>query len=94
MRHSFQILMKFEFSKNIISNFINPLNAELNLICHLLALLGAHHILHVSRIRVKNRPVGAELFSAEGKTARRDEVNSLKMSDLTLQLVCNAQGER
>jgi hypothetical protein len=31
----------------------NPLNAELNLICHLLALLGAHHILHVSRIRVK-----------------------------------------
>jgi len=32
--------------------FINPLNAELNPICHLLALLGAHHILHVSRIRV------------------------------------------
>jgi len=31
----------------------NPLNTELNLICHLLALLGAHHILHVSRIRVK-----------------------------------------
>ena len=28
------------------------LNAKLNLICHLLALLGAHHILHVSRIRV------------------------------------------
>ena len=34
---------------------INPLNAELNYICHLLALLGAHHIFHVSRIRV-NRP--------------------------------------
>jgi hypothetical protein len=31
----------------------NPLNAELNPICYLLALLGAHHILHVSRIRVK-----------------------------------------
>jgi len=31
----------------------NPLNAELNPICHLLALLGTHHILHVSRIRVK-----------------------------------------
>jgi hypothetical protein len=28
-------------------------NAELNPICHLLALLGAHHILHVSRLRVK-----------------------------------------
>ena len=32
---------------------INPLNAKLNPICYLLALLGAHHILHVSRIRVK-----------------------------------------
>jgi hypothetical protein len=32
---------------------LNPLNAELNPICHLLALLGAHHILYVSRIRVK-----------------------------------------
>jgi len=31
---------------------INPFNAKLNLICHLLALLGAHHILHVSRVRV------------------------------------------
>ena len=30
----------------------NPLNAELNLICHLLALLGAHHIFHVSGVRV------------------------------------------
>jgi hypothetical protein len=33
----------------------NPLNAELNPICHLLALLGAHHILHISRIRVNVR---------------------------------------
>jgi len=32
---------------------INPLNAELNPICHMLALLGAQPILHVSRIRVK-----------------------------------------
>ena len=31
----------------------NPLKAQLNPICHLLALLGSHHILHVSRIRVK-----------------------------------------
>jgi len=30
----------------------NRLNANLNPICHLLALLGAHHILHVSRVRV------------------------------------------
>ena len=33
----------------------NPLNAKLNPICHLLALLGAHDILHVSRIRVNNQ---------------------------------------
>jgi hypothetical protein len=38
--------------KNIII-YINPLNAELNSICHLLVLLGAHHILHVSGVRVK-----------------------------------------
>jgi len=31
----------------------NPLNPELNPICYLLALLGAHHFLHVSRIRVR-----------------------------------------
>jgi hypothetical protein len=35
------------------STVINPLNAELNHICHFLALLGVHHLLHVSRIRVK-----------------------------------------
>ena len=33
--------------------YINSLNPELNLICYLLALLGAHHFLHVSRIRIK-----------------------------------------
>ena len=35
-------------------NKLNPLNAELIPICHLLALLGVHHFLHVSRIRVKS----------------------------------------
>ena len=33
---------------------IKPLNAKLNPICHLLALLGAHHIIHVGRIRVNS----------------------------------------
>ena len=32
---------------------VNPLKPELNPICYLLALLGVHHFLHVSRIRVK-----------------------------------------
>ena len=32
---------------------LNPLNAELNPIRHLLALVGARHFVHVSRIMVK-----------------------------------------
>jgi len=32
----------------------NPLNPELYPIYYLLALLGTHHFLHVSRIRVKS----------------------------------------
>jgi hypothetical protein len=41
-------------SKNLrnASNNFNPLNAELNPIRHLLALVGGHHFVHVSRIRV------------------------------------------
>jgi len=31
---------------------VSPLKVELNPICHLLALLRAHHILHISRIKV------------------------------------------
>jgi hypothetical protein len=38
----------------IVNKYVlNSLNTELNPICHLLALLEAHHILHVSRIRIK-----------------------------------------
>jgi hypothetical protein len=42
--------------KNTLGNqeCINPLNAELNPICHLLALLGGATIVVVSRLRVKN----------------------------------------
>jgi len=39
------------------NGYLNPLNAKLNPIYPLLALLGAHHILHVSRIKVKWRPM-------------------------------------
>jgi hypothetical protein len=38
----------------------NPLKAELNPIRHLLALVGAHHILQVSRIRVKCATIDVE----------------------------------
>jgi len=46
-----------------MTNLSTLLNAELNPICQLLALLGAHHILHVSRLRVKGHfnPLNAEL---------------------------------
>jgi len=42
--------------KSIQYELFKPVNAELNPICHLLASLGAHHILHilhVSRVMVK-----------------------------------------
>ena len=42
-------LLKFGYCEEI-----NPLNPELNPICCLLALLGANHFLHVSRIKVKS----------------------------------------
>jgi hypothetical protein len=42
-----------EVTYNNTRDKINPLNAQLNPICHLPALLGAHHILHFSRMRVK-----------------------------------------
>jgi len=35
--------------KHYLKEVINPLNAELNPICPLLALLRTHHMLHVSR---------------------------------------------
>jgi hypothetical protein len=35
-------------------NLVNPLNAELNPIRHLLALAGARHFVHVSRLRVND----------------------------------------
>ena len=47
---NFYVLLTVHLS--IFISVINPLNAELNPMCHLLALLGAHHILHVSGIRV------------------------------------------
>ena len=45
---------RFLNSQDITHRLVNPLNGELNPICYLLALLGAHHFLHVSRIRVKS----------------------------------------
>jgi len=50
---SISIQIGHKTCKTLFTPSINPLNPELNPICHLLALL-AHHFLHVSRIRVKS----------------------------------------
>jgi len=47
------VLEIWKFGWGLYSGPLNSLNPELNPICYLLALLGAHHFLHVSRIRVK-----------------------------------------
>ena len=50
-----QITLRFTCTgmERLKMHLINPLKPELNPICYLLALLGANHFLHVSRIRVK-----------------------------------------
>jgi hypothetical protein len=67
---------------------LNPLNAELNPICHLVALLGAHPILHVNRIRVNlgtrwrwvvsftNRPLYLRQRNPVEVDAERDGTNA------------------
>jgi hypothetical protein len=52
---------------------VNPLNAELNPICHFLALLGSHPILHFSRIRVK-MPTTFVTYGTTVKTTRNTNV--------------------
>ena len=41
------------YHRRYFQETINPLNAELNPICHLLALLGGATIVVISRLRVK-----------------------------------------
>jgi hypothetical protein len=78
----------------LIIGYINPLNAELNPIRHLLALVGARHIVHVSRIRVKYR---WGRFWARSRNHRPevklnsqdkiDEINAMKESGNTVLLI-------
>ena len=55
-----------------VQRSINPLNAKLNPIRHLLALVGARHIVHVSRIRVKL----AHEFVSYDFFLKREEITS------------------
>jgi len=54
----------------VLKQTINPLNAQLNPICHLLALLGAHHILHVSKIWVKSHLPFASIIKSSPYSPR------------------------
>jgi hypothetical protein len=54
--------------KDSFGVLINPLNGQLNPIRHFLALLGAHHILHVSRIRVKFVSAGRQHCQYKSRT--------------------------
>ena len=49
----FKFTLKYTIISLLHVSVFNPLNTELNPNCHLLALLGDNHILHVSRVRVK-----------------------------------------
>jgi hypothetical protein len=46
---------KYHLLKGDVLQTLNAFNAKLHSICHLLALLGAHHIFHISRIRVNHK---------------------------------------
>ena len=59
------------FGENLFS--INPLNAELKPTCHLLAILGAHHIFHVSGLRVNDHCV--TYFAFHFSSFRYTEMN-------------------
>jgi hypothetical protein len=49
-------------SKSVSSYVFNPLNAELKPIFDLLALLGVHHTLHISRLRVETIWMGRTTY--------------------------------
>jgi hypothetical protein len=72
--HAFIQCINFVFCFFLLkSTNINPLNAQLNPSCHLLALLGAHHILHVSRIRVKIQTPTILPFALHGHKKYTDQ---------------------
>ena len=52
--HGYQHYICYTFLHILVLYTFNPLNAELNPICHLLALLGGATIVVVSRLRVKH----------------------------------------
>jgi len=65
-------LYRFRIFASVL--FFNPLIAELNPTCHFLVLLGAHPILHISRIRVNHLfPI---IFSDSNTLIRNSQVKA------------------
>ena len=67
-----------------VAMLINPLNVELNPICHLLPLLGAHRVLHVSRIKVKEAVRFLLLAADNARLSRRKRSGSCSLRQITI----------
>jgi len=64
----------------------NPLNAELNPVCHLLTLIEAQHILHISRIRFKS--VSAKVLLWLTQMEMNDNCLAINYFDTSMISVC------
>jgi hypothetical protein len=61
--------------------YINPLNAELNPICHLLALAGVHHFVDISRIMVNSDHWGVQKKKKSFDIQLQNVVTDLKLQN-------------
>jgi len=66
--------------------FLKHIKAELNPICHLLVLLRAHHILHVSRLRVK---LGTKWMSGWSYGGPEISISLNPIRSTGWQVICN-----
>jgi hypothetical protein len=73
---------------------INTLNTEINTICHLLALLEAHHILRVSRIRVKDRVQRRLFLPKAGKRQAEEENYAVRSLYRSLHIITATKSRR
>jgi len=76
----------FQMQKKIY--IFNPLNAKLNHICHLLTLLGARQILHVSRMRVNNFFPAYNTFHNWHKSSCRQNPSNTRLWQLRCSKTC------
>jgi hypothetical protein len=69
----------------VVRSCINPLNNELNPICHSLALL-AYHILHISRVKV-NVLVQKIYITADSQSPNEEKQQENNFKQYLMQLV-------